>query len=1073
MKSLSFFILLTLTAVLPAQARVLLNEVHINPPGGSDEGHQYVEIISLDDANLPEAQTLGNLSVLFVDSNGNSVGAITETLNLNGLQTGSNGILLIGINYNNAVPWTISAETKTADFSAIKGVGGGGDIGPKAGMTVLLVDGFTGKPLDDLDTNDNGSFSQKPWVSILDSIGYGDTPYETQLGTNPHNLSRSAANTLQNAVDAWYGGDLLDDNGLLSLTFSNPFGPFTGTATPGLSNQAPPLVSPIRINEVLVNPAGEDGNREFVELISTTGGIATLDGLWVLLLDSNSDGNVVGEVLEAWDLTGQETGSNGLLILGNNYIRSSNPWKDVIDKDTAVFEPSGMGDGDIASNTGFSLLLVKGFTGKAADATSPGTDLDTNDDNTLDASPWDLSGGTKGIIDSVGFAQLSLEDLSVVRSTYALANATPPGDDPFHPDSIFRKPGDMSPNSAAAWQGGNIGGDSTTGIAYRPSRFFGDFRGQVTPGLPNLSMTPAQSLILINEVHLDPVSSPDSHLEYIELISPTRTFTPLQDLTLLIVDVDGAAKGEIRNVLDLRGLSTGSNGLMLIGDSYNDINPYTHADRTHDEDPDGLTIGEIGPDNNNSIGILLVEGFTGGPGNDIDSDDDGTFDAAPWASIMDAVGFGAELTQSENIANLNSVGFIPDSISRMPSDLTPNSVAAWYGGTLLGPEINSVLYDQSFGPFKGQATPGRFNTAGPVRSTSLVINEVHINPPGNDDNFEYIEILSASGDRQSTDDHTLVMIENTGTRGGEILEFWNLDGMATGSNGLLLLGNGYSPGTLAYWDRSLFPGVTPEVPYTAVNATVTAVGDPLDLGNDNIDPNDSFTLILVQGFTGSVGLDLDVDDNGTLDAQALPWAVTASVDGVLDSVAMLNFDDLTMTFDGLPYVNAQLGQETFVPDNVSRKAGNTNANDASAWFGGDIAGLVPSGLAFGVDFFGIQAAATPGSPNGETEVSPDGDDDNDGATNAEEVLAGTDPTDASDYLHVTSVVRAAGGNVMTWASVSGKAYAIEYSLTLEGDAWQVISTAPVAAAGLSTAFTDSDTERTSAGLGFYRARVSN
>ncbi|MFT5407231.1 MAG: hypothetical protein ACI9DF_006103, partial [Verrucomicrobiales bacterium] len=84
-----------------------------------------------------------------------------------------------------------------------------------------------------------------------------------------------------------------------------------------------------------------------------------------------------------------------------------------------------------------------------------------------------------------------------------------------------------------------------------------------------------------------------------------------------------------------------------------------------------------------------------------------------------------------------------------------------------------------------------------------------------------------------------------------------------------------------------------------------------------------------------------------------------------------------------------------------------------------------------------------------------------------------DPTDASDYLHVTSVVRAAGGNVMTWASVSGKAYAIEYSLTLEGDAWQVISTAPVAAAGLSTAFTDSDTERTSAGLGFYRARVSN
>ena len=119
------------------------------------------------------------------------------------------------------------------------------------------------------------------------------------------------------------------------------------------------------------------------------------------------------------------------------------------------------------------------------------------------------------------------------------------------------------------------------------------------------------------------------------------------------------------------------------------------------------------------------------------------------------------------------------------------------------------------------------------------------------------------------------------------------------------------------------------------------------------------------------------------------------------------------------------------------------------------------------------AAATPGAPNGGTVVTPDADDDGDGATNAEEVIAGTDPTDASDYLHATEVVRGAAGNTLTWTSVVGKTYDIEYSLTLESNAWQVISTAPLTADGLTSVFTDTDAVRSSAQIGFYRARVSN
>ena len=141
---------------LPVQARVLLNEVHINPPGGSDATHQYLEILTVNDAGIPEAQTLGNLAVLFVDSNGNNVGGIAEHVSLNGLQTGANGLLLIGLGFDAAVPWTVAPETERADFAAVRGAGGDGDIGPKGGLSVLLVEGFTGANTNDLDTNNDG-----------------------------------------------------------------------------------------------------------------------------------------------------------------------------------------------------------------------------------------------------------------------------------------------------------------------------------------------------------------------------------------------------------------------------------------------------------------------------------------------------------------------------------------------------------------------------------------------------------------------------------------------------------------------------------------------------------------------------------------------------------------------------------------------------------------------------------------------------------------------------------------------------------------------------------------------------
>lgn len=1070
----------------PILASPLLNEVHFNAPGADDVNYQYVEILTVDGAGKPVSESLNGHSVVFVDSNGNSVGAVTVALNLNGKKTGANGLLLIGVNFaKGKVPYAnVAAETEVVNLTEVRAAGSEAELGPKSGASVLLVRGFNAKPTDDLDRSNTGSFSNTPWDAIVDAIGFGDKPYEAKLAITSaaDNLSRIAGRVDAKAATAWYGGEIRDTTGAASTGFDKFFGSFAGSATPGQPNLAVPVANPIRINEVLVNPPGQqtDGNFEYIELTSTSGSVASTDGLWLLLVDSNSAGatgatGAVGEVRRAWSLAGQKTGTNGLLLLGNKYTRANNPWSSLVSKETEVFEPAGMGNDDIGDNKGFSLLLVKGFTGKAALSPNPGDDLDTNDDGQLDKRPWDTSVGEQGIIDSVGFGENDESKVPPVlkSKTYALADLSQISPTlAYHPDALFRKPKNYDTNSKDAWAGGAIAGQGQTSVGIRKDRTFGGFRGVLSPGQINPDRTPPQELVLINEVQIDPVPSPDGRFEYIELLSPNRMITPLNELELILVDMSGADRGTIKNVFEINGYSTGNNGLMIIGDSYDSGIPYPEPSKeTHAEDPQQVEQGDIGPKDNNSLAILLVQGFTGARNLDLDTNNDGVFDAKPWASVMDSVGFGEGLKQTENFANLNGKGMIPDSICRLPGSISTNDAAAWYGGTILAGSDASVAYEKFFGPFKGEATPGRLNLAGPRASVGLLINEVHANPSGADSNYEYVELITPLGERQSTHGYSLVLLDGAGTKSGQILEVWNLDGMSTGSDGLLLLGNRYAPtpvGTAAsvvssYWDRSLSPNTTPSTPFgEAINGKIAAVGYPVGFGSDVI-PNSPLNLFLVEGFTGALGEDLDADDNGVLDKQ--PWKSRR------DSIGFRNFVTASGAFEGRVYTATDISQRTLTPDNVSRRKGNIQADQSAAWYGGDIVTDKPGDLLYGEPFLLIKGQATPGTINLGEDSTDALDDDKDGVLNLNERVAGTDPKNPHDFLRMNQATRNGQRVVVEWRSVSGKSYTVEYSDDLEKGTWHTISEAPVSATAASANFTDLDPIRLAKPRGFYRVRV--
>ncbi len=101
-------------------------------------------------------------------------------------------------------------------------------------------------------------------------------------------------------------------------------------------------------------------------------------------------------------------------------------------------------------------------------------------------------------------------------------------------------------------------------------------------------------------------------------------------------------------------------------------------------------------------------------------------------------------------------------------------------------------------------------------------------------------------------------------------------------------------------------------------------------------------------------------------------------------------------------------------------------------------------------------------------LDPNGDADGDGMSNAAEDLAGTNPLDATSLFRVLSIAPTgpSGARLITWSSVAGKRYQLEYSPSLISGGFTALSPVLTATAG-----TMSFSDQPSTNQRFYRVKI--
>ena len=173
--------------------------------------------------------------------------------------------------------------------------------------------------------------------------------------------------------------------------------------------------------------------------------------------------------------------------------------------------------------------------------------------------------------------------------------------------------------------------------------------------------------VTINEIRIDQSSTDND--EYFELTGAASA--DLSGHHYIVIGDGAGGSGVIESITDLTGQSLDVDGFFVAAESTFSIGT---ADMT----------ATLGFENSDNVTHMLVTGFTGTSGQDLDTDDDGVFDVTPWTAIVDSVALVETVGSGDQIYSTTTVG--PDG-TFVPGHVYDCSETGWtIGDFTLGAE---------------------------------------------------------------------------------------------------------------------------------------------------------------------------------------------------------------------------------------------------------------------------------------------------------------------------------------------------------------------------------------------------
>jgi hypothetical protein len=371
------------------------------------------------------------------------------------------------------------------------------------------------------------------------------------------------------------------------------------------------IVRPVIINEVLADPASSsagdangDGTSnpqqdQFIELVNQSGTPVNIGG-WTIATN-NSSGN---EVVRYQFAAGTSIAGNCSAVVFGGGLPVGAFGGAVV---RVATHPSGLDlnfSDRITIRDGKGVLITRlNFSGAGSDSSI------TRNPEAVNGAPLvQHSSLPGGLLFSPG-----------VRNTgeiFGGCTIPPDADGDGIPDASDNCPAVFNPNQA------DCDGDGTGDLCDTEP----DLNGN---GVPDA----CETLITLSEIRSDMTGSDCN--EYVEIRGPANG--SLSGITLVVIGDGTGGSGVIEAVVPLQSSVTPADGHFLIAET-----TYTLTTTANLIVGGGGTdcsgTGTLNLENTDNITVLLVAGFTGSNGQDLDTNDDGALDATPWSVVFDAIG---------------------------------------------------------------------------------------------------------------------------------------------------------------------------------------------------------------------------------------------------------------------------------------------------------------------------------------------------------------------------------------------------------------------------------------------------